>query len=302
MAFEGHYNERTLGVLGGGQLGRMLTEAANRLNIKILTLDSDNAPAKQINDRTDHVTGSFKDPTAIRELARRCDVLTVEIEHVDTDVLEEISEGMETREDWRLIRSARVDVQPSWRTIRVIQDKYKQKEHFRRLGIETAESMELEDNTSQCLEAIAAKIGYPLMLKSRTEAYDGRGNVPVLSRQDVDAALSALHDRPLYAEKWADFVAELAVMVVKTENAADADWENATLAYPVVETVHENSICKLVYAPARKISTSVMKDAQQLARRAVASFWGKGVFGVELFLFESGTSRIVHHFYSCLWL
>lgn len=283
--------DRVIGVLGGGQLGRMLTEAANRLNISVVTLDAEGSPAKQINANADHVNGSFKDPKAIRRLARKCDVLTVEIEHVDTDVLEELASGTEIRDDRTLVKGSKVEVHPSWRTIRVIQDKYRQKEHLLGLGIATARSLLLEDASTEGLEQIAGKLGYPLMLKSRTEAYDGRGNHPVRSASEIRTALDTLRDRPLYAEEWADFQAELAVMVVKTENDPTEDCEKATLAYPVVETVHEDSICKLVYAPARSVSSTVMQEAQNLARRAVAGFWGKGVFGVEMFLLRDGNHK-----------
>ena len=286
--------DKRIGVLGGGQLGRMLTEAANRLNIAIVSLDSKDSPAKQINAQPNHVIGSFTDPKAIRQLAQDCDILTVEIEHVDTDVLEDLAEGIEIRDDWKLAPSKKIIVQPSWRTIRVIQDKYTQKEHLIDHGIETAKSMALEDCTSHELEQIATKIGYPLMLKSRTEAYDGRGNFPVKCASDIPKALSTLKDRPLYAEQWANFKSELAVMVVKIEDADTTKWHQATLAYPVVETVHEDSICKLVYAPARNVSISVTQRAQELARRAVAGFWGKGVFGVEMFLLEGGRRKILH--------
>ncbi|KAA6407145.1 MAG: phosphoribosylaminoimidazole carboxylase [Lasallia pustulata] len=280
--------DRVIGVLGGGQLGRMLTEAANRLNISVVTLDAEGSPAKQINANSNHVNGSFKDPTAIRRLARDCDVLTVEIEHVDTEVLEELARGTGIRNDRNLVKGTKVKIQPSWRTIRIIQDKYRQKEYLLGLEIATAQSLPLEDGSTGELEQIAGRLGYPLMLKSRTEAYDGRGNHPVRSASEIRTALDTLRDRPLYAEQWADFQAELAVMVVKTEDDATGDWKKATLAYPVVETVHEDSICKLVYAPARGVSSTVMQEAQNLARRAVAGFWGKGVFGVEMFLLRDG--------------
>lgn len=281
--------DRCVGILGGGQLGRMLTEAANRLNIKTVTLDAEAAPAKQISAHSDHVVGSFADQNAIRELAKRCDILTVEIEHVNTDVLEELSQGTETEEDWRLVRSTKIEVQPNWRTIRVIQDKYKQKKHLIQNGIATAKSVSLKRSTPEELEEIAQKLGYPLMLKSRTEAYDGRGNFPVTSVKDIPRALSTLKDRPLYAEQWADFRLELAVMVVKIQDGAAKDaWKEATLAYPVVETVHEDSICKLVFSPARNVPKDAMQEAQDLARSAVAGFWGKGVFGVEMFLLNTG--------------
>jgi len=103
---------------------------------------------------------------------------------------------------------------------------------------------------------------------------------------DIDEALKVLKDRQLYAEKWAKFKMELAVMVVKRVEKPGSIFY--TSAYPTVETVHEDSICKLVYAPARGVSERLQSEAQELARKAVSSFWGKGVFGVELFLMEDG--------------
>lgn len=282
-----------IGVLGGGQLGRMLSEAAHRLNIKLVFLDAENAPAKQIDARSNHINGSFTDPEAVRQLAKICDLLTVEIEHVDTDILEELSTGTETRPDGRVVAGVKVEVQPSWRTIRVIKDKFRQKEHLGHHGISTARSTAIENNRPTDLEDVGKELGYPFMLKSRTDAYDGRGNYPVKCVSDVQPALAALKNRPLYAEQWADFKAELAVMVVKVhDDALAADWQTATMAFPVVETVHQDSICKLVYAPARKISLAIVQEAQELARRAVAGLWGKGVFGVELFLLPNGKRQI----------
>ncbi|MCJ1474095.1 phosphoribosylaminoimidazole carboxylase ade2 [Lambiella insularis] len=281
--------DKVLGVLGGGQLGRMLMEAANRLGISVIILDAEGAPAKQISAHADHVNGSFADAKAIRELAGKCDVLTIEIEHVDTDVLEDLADGTETTADWRLVRGTKVDVQPNWRTIRVIQDKYTQKEHLISHGISTAKSVALEIGTFEEVVEIGKELGYPMMLKSRTEAYDGRGNHPIKSPDGIHKALSSLADRPLYAEQWANFEMELAVMVIKVDDCASSDsWEATTLAYPVVETVHEDSICKLVYAPARNVPEDIMRKAQDLARRAVAGLWGKGVFGVEMFLLAGG--------------
>jgi phosphoribosylaminoimidazole carboxylase len=118
------------------------------------------------------------------------------------------------------------------------------------------------------------------MLKSRTLAYDGRGNFVVSDAAVIPAALKALKDRPLYAEKWAPFVAELAVMVVRTK-------DGTCLSYPTVETVHEDNICKLVYAPAR-VGEGAREKARRMAEKAVGSFWGAGVFGVEMFLLPDG--------------
>ncbi|KAF8537034.1 AIR carboxylase-domain-containing protein [Trichophaea hybrida] len=260
-------DSRKIGILGGGQLGRMLVEAAHRLNIQTVVLDAPGAPAKQINALHPHVNGSFASADSIRELAKECDVLTYEIEHIDTKVLEEID--------------GQVELQPSWKTVRVIQDKYLQKSHLIEAGVNTAESLQLAESTPACLSEIGSKLGYPFMLKSRTLAYDGRGNYVVKNPEAIPDALEALKDRPLYAEKWARFVKELAVMVIRTK-------DGECISYPTVETVHEDNICKLVYAPAR-VPGGVREQVQRLAEKAVRSFWGAGIFGVEMFLLEDGS-------------
>ncbi|KAJ5125533.1 phosphoribosylaminoimidazole carboxylase [Penicillium atrosanguineum] len=258
------WNSPKVGILGGGQLGRMLVESANRLNIQCNVLDAENSPAKQISFHDGHVTGSFKEREAVRQLAKTCDVLTAEIEHVDTYALEEVS--------------SEVRMEPSWQAIRTIQNKFNQKEHLRKFGIPMADHRELVKNTPEELAEVGEQLGYPMMLKSKTMAYDGRGNFRVNSKADIPEALEALKDRPLYAEKWAYFKMELAVMAIKTKDGV--------LSYPTVETVQEDSICKLVYAPARNVSEKINQAAQALARKAVSAFEGKGAFGVEMFLLE----------------
>ena len=262
--------DKSVGVLGGGQLGRMLVEAANRLEIKVNFLDAPNSSAKQISNHDGHIDGSFKDAEAIKRLAKTSDVITIEIEHVDTHILEAISKTS--------------DVQPSWRTIRTIQDKYEQKRYLQSHDVAVAESLELKEPSISELER-ASSLGFPFMLKSRKEAYDGRGNFTVKSKDDFKPALEALgSNKELYAEKWANFKMELAVMVVKTKDQV--------LSFPTVETIHENSICKLVYASARGVSNATNQKAQELAKKAVGCFEGKGVFGVEMFLLQDDSLLI----------
>lgn len=257
-------DNRKVGVLGGGQLGRMLIEAANRLNIQVNILDAAASPAKQISAHDDHIEGSFKDAAAVKKLAEASDVVTVEIEHVDTHMLEEVA--------------SRVVVEPSWKTLRIIKDKYAQKEYLKEHGVDVADSIDLEGKSVQGLKEVGASYGYPFMLKSKTEAYDGRGNFVVKSEADINDAFEALGKRPLYAERWAEFRLELAVMVVKTKDGV--------LTFPTVETVHEDSICKLTYAPPRNVSEATAQRAQALAKKAIGAFEGKGVFGVEMFLLK----------------
>ncbi|KAI8329412.1 phosphoribosylaminoimidazole carboxylase [Chlamydoabsidia padenii] len=257
-------NSQKVGILGGGQLGRMMVEAASRLNLQVVILDSPlDAPAKQIESTQQHIAGAFNDEAKIRELANNVDVLTVEIEHVNAGVLASLEKAGHV-------------VHPSPFTVQTIQDKFVQKNHLVSHGVPVADYMETNDRAG--VEAAGQKFGYPFMLKSKTMAYDGKGNYVVKSEQDIQPAMEALSKTPLYAEKWAPFTKELAVMVVRRANGE-------IRSYPVVETIHKNSICHLVIAPAQ-VDGAVLRRAQQVAENAIKSFPGAGVFGVEMFVLE----------------
>ncbi|KAI5467579.1 hypothetical protein BGZ63DRAFT_371598 [Mariannaea sp. PMI_226] len=269
-----------IGILGGGQLGRMLQEQAALLDVEIAVLDEANCPTKQINQNDKHVTGSFKDPEKIRELAKRCDVLTVEIEHIDTEVLEEIAtKGVEVDGQMK-----KVPVHPSWETLRLIQDKYLQKEHFGKSGIPIAPQLAVESGAAlqASLEKVAQTFGFPFMLKARKGSYDGRGNFKVNGPEDFEEAIRDMGKLPLYAEKFQPFKYELAVMVMRTED----DQGNLTgvHAYPAVETIHEESICTKVFYPPRDVSSEVCERARKVAADVIRTLKGRGVFAVEMFL------------------
>ena len=251
----------------------MLAESASLLNINVVILDSgDYTPAKQIivpssADKA-HIDGSFADPVKIRELAKKVDVLTVEIEHVGVQVLEELES------------SVPLGIHPSPSTIRTIQDKFLQKQHLQANGAPVSEFISVE-RTVESIQGAINKLGLPLMLKSRTLAYDGRGNFVIRYASQIEEALSALKDRPLYAEKWVPFVQEIAVMVVRNTSGEIA-------SYPAVETVHKENICHLVFAPLRSRDPAVPQRARQVAEAAVKTFQSAGIFGVEMFLMADG--------------
>lgn len=261
-------DSQKVGILGGGQLGRMIVEAANRLNIQTIILETgQSSPAKQINASEEHIDGSFKNIDDIRKLAEKCDVLTVEIEHVDTEALKQIQQ------------ETGVKIYPSPETIEIIKDKFRQKEHLINYNVAVAESVSV-DSTEAALKEVGISFGYPFMLKSKTEAYDGRGNFVVKNESFITEALSALSNRALYAEKWAPFTKELAVMVVRNR-------DGEVFSYPTVETIHKDNICHTVYAPARTNDT-IQAKAQILAKQAISTFPGAGIFGVEMFLLPDG--------------
>ena len=255
-----------VGVLGGGQLGRMLATAAIPLGIKVKVLDpSDPAPASAAAEQE---VGSFRDPQAIKRFAQGCDILTVEIEHVDTNALEEVQ------------RETGVDIEPTPETISIIQDKFVQKQHFAKAGVPVPDFREV---TMDTIGSIQEEFGFPLMLKSRRLAYDGRGNAVAKDASEVESALESLGgiSNGLYAEKWAPFTNELAVMVARSR-------DGQIVSFPVTETTHLNNICHTTETPAQ-VPPQAKSAALAVAERAIASLEGAGIFGVELFLMEDGT-------------
>jgi phosphoribosylaminoimidazole carboxylase len=258
----------------------MMAASASLLNVPVVILDvGAQAPAKQIvapvAPHLAHLDGSFSDPAKIRELAGKVDVLTVEIEHVGVDVLEEVR------------RTHGVEVHPAPETVRIIQDKFRQKEHLASRDIPVAPFCEVDATIGRISEA-ASNLRLPLMLKSKTLAYDGRGNFALRDLSQVQDALDFLGKRPLYAEKWVSFEKEIAVMVVRTEGGD-------VYSYPVVETVHKDNICHLVFAPLRSRDSQISVRAQEVAERAVRSLSGAGVYGVEMFLLSDGAPPSYPH-------
>lgn len=257
----------------------MMVAAGSLLNLDMTILDvGQHTPAKQITSPRPpktHIDGSFSDPAHILDLARQVDVLTVEIEHVNAGILKQIEENP----------SLNVQVHPSSKTISTIQDKFVQKEFLCEHGLPVAEYLKIEECTIEAVTSAASKLGLPLMLKSRTLAYDGRGNYVVRSLEpsSIQSAIQALGDgsRALYAEKWAHFEKEVAVMVVRSSTGD-------LKSYPAVETVHKENICHLVFAPLRGSTSGVGERARKVAESAVGRFTGAGVFGVELFLMKDG--------------
>ncbi|KAF8073916.1 phosphoribosylaminoimidazole carboxylase [Lyophyllum atratum] len=268
--------DRIVGILGGGQLGRMLAASASLLDVKVVILDvGENSPAKQViapvSPNLAHIDGSFTDPEKIRVLANKVDVLTVEIEHVDVKTLEDI-QGTP--------RKNPLAIHPSPTTIQIIQDKFRQKEHLSSHSCPISEFLPV-GTTEESVRDVAGQLGLPLMLKSRTLAYDGRGNYVVRELNQITEAISALGNRPLYAEKWVPFIKEIAVMVVRTV-------DGEVQSYPAVETIHKDNICHLVFAPLRSRDPTLSRRARDVAEAAVKTFTGAGVFGVEMFLMEDG--------------
>jgi 5-(carboxyamino)imidazole ribonucleotide synthase len=249
----------TLGVVGGGQLGRMLAEAASPLGVEVVVLDpTPDCPASVV---ADQVVGAFDDPDAVADLAARSDALTYEIELAGAEALTSAAEA------------AGVEVHPRPETLELIEDKLVQKRAFEAAGIPVPEFRAV-DGPADLRDALE-ELGRPAMLKARTGGYDGRGNTPV---SDLgDAGPVGVEDAMV--EEFVDFARELSVIGVKGAG------ETAT--FPVVENVHEAEILRRSIAPART-SDAVAERAQSVATDVLDVMEGRGVYGIELFETRDG--------------
>ena len=248
----------TVGVVGGGQLGRMLGEAAAPLGVELVVADpTPDCPAAPV--VRDQLVGGFEDESTIRELAERADVLTFEIELADPDALERVAEATGT------------PVHPAPETLRTIQDKLVQKRRLADAGVPVPEFRGVD--TAEELREACDELGYPAMLKARTGGYDGRGNVPVGGPDDVEAAMADIAG-PAMVEEMVDFERELAIMGCLGDGERDT--------FPVTETVHRAEILRESVAPARARGP-VRERARGVALDVLDVMDGRGVFGIELF-------------------
>ncbi|MFB6218301.1 MAG: 5-(carboxyamino)imidazole ribonucleotide synthase [Halobacteriaceae archaeon] len=248
-----------LGVVGGGQLGRMLAEAASPLGVEVVVLDpTPDCPASAV---ADQIEGAFDDADAVAALAARADALTYEIELAAPGALREAA------------ADAGVEVHPRPATLELIEDKLRQKRAFADAGIPVPEFRGVD--TEAELEAALDDLGRPAMLKARTGGYDGRGNTPVSGPDDA----APVGVGGTMVEEFVDFARELSVIGVKGDGE--------TAAFPVVENVHEAEILRETIAPART-SDGVRERALDVVDEVLDVMEGRGVYGIELFETRDG--------------
>ena len=249
-----------LGVLGGGQLGRMLIQSAINYNQDIHILDPDpNAPCKDIAQL--FTVGSLKDFDAVYAFGKDCDLITVEIEAVNTDALQKLTdEGKK--------------VYPQPHLLALIQDKRKQKQFYLDHGIPTAEFILTENKA----EVFANATFLPAVNKLGKEGYDGRGVQVLRTAADLDLAF----DAPGLLEKLIDFDKEIAVTVARNERGE-------VVAYPAVECAFHPTanLVEFLFAPAG-ISPEIEKKAQAIAKDLILKLDLVGILAVELFVTRTG--------------
>ena len=252
--------KKRLGIIGGGQLGMMITEAAQNLNdeiSEITVLDpTENCPAAQAGAK--QIIGDFKDKDAIVKLAEQSDIITYEIESGNTDVLSKL----------------KAVIEPSPSTLSIIQDKLSQKKFLSKNGLPVSQFYEIVSLDD--LHEKINELSLPVLLKARRDAYDGRGNFKITSPDEVEKAYRHFDGKSLMVEKFVNFKMEVSVIAIRNTKG-----EIAT--YPMVENIHEDNILKITIAPAR-VSDDVIRNAGEIAKKIMQVLNGAGVFGIEMFI------------------
>ncbi len=253
---------KVLGIIGGGQLGMMLTEASKKMSEHIsdvIVLDpTENCPAAKVGAK--QIVADFKDEKAIIDLANRTDILTYDIELGSSDVLKKIE--------------SKTEINPSPDTLEIIQDKFLQKSFLSENDIPVADFVRIDSLLD--LEKKIKNFKFPALLKVRRDAYDGRGNFKVNSESKLKLSFEYFKEKKTFLEKFVDFRMEVSVIAARNTKG-----EIAT--FPLVENIHEENILRMTIAPAR-VSAEISKKANQVAVRTMQVLKGAGVFAIEMFV------------------
>jgi 5-(carboxyamino)imidazole ribonucleotide synthase len=249
-----------VGIIGGGQLGKMISHEAKRMSLKIIVLDpTEGCPASSIAD--EQIVADFKDENAIMQLAAKSDVLTYEIELANSAAL-------------KTLELRRYPVRPAPETLHIVQNKFRQKSFLRHHKIDVAdfEAVRSEDH----LYKLCENFGFPVMLKACENSYDGRGNFVITSRKQAHEAFNIFSKNELMVEKFVPFTKEISIMVARNPSGQVA-------AFPVAENIHKNGILDTSIVPAR-INPKVELKAKRMAEMTMEVLKGAGIFGIEMFV------------------
>ncbi|WP_120499627.1 5-(carboxyamino)imidazole ribonucleotide synthase [Roseovarius sp. EL26] len=253
----------TIGILGGGQLGRMLSVAASRLGLKTHIFEPGaNPPAGQVADAV--TTAGYEDEAALKAFAQSVDVITYEFENIPTTALD--------------ILEALRPVRPGREALRVSQDRITEKDFLTGLGLKTAPYAAVDDKAS--LDAALLSVGTPGILKTRRFGYDGKGQSRIMAPEEADKALADMAGAPSVLEGFVNFSHEVSVI-----GARNADGQVA--CFDPGENVHRDGILHTTTIPAR-LNISQRTEAVILAGQILNALDYVGVMGVELFVTPQG--------------
>ena len=256
-------NVTTIGILGGGQLGRMLSVAASRLGLKTHIFEPGaNPPAAHVADAV--TTASYDDRAALTAFAQSVDVITYEFENIPTSALD-------------LLETLR-PIHPGRQALATSQDRLVEKNFLQSLGLQTAPFATV-DNTAD-LDAAIAQIGTPAIMKTRTMGYDGKGQARIMSQGDAAQALADMAGAPAILEGFVNFSHEVSIIGARSADGAVACFDPG-------ENVHVDGILRTTTVPA-KLTPSQRTDAVLIAARILNELDYVGVMGVELFMTQQG--------------
>ena len=250
---------RTIGIIGGGQLARMLATAAAELGFEINIYSPDrDCPAAQVANKT--VLGNYDDNEKLVAFAKNINVLTYEFENIDTKALEELEKV--------------VDIRPSVKALKISQDRYTEKTYLNSLGIKTTKFYKIDEVSD--IEKHFVKMKTPILIKTRRLGYDGKGQVLIKTQDDINEYYLKNEFSPSIGEEVLRFDKELSVIIVR-------DKEGNTKAFEPGENVHERGILVTTTLPS-SISEALRNDATEIAKKIVGDLDYIGVMGVEFFL------------------
>ena len=250
---------RTIGIIGGGQLARMLATAGAELGFEINIYCPDrDCPAAQVANKT--VLGNYDDNEKLVAFAKNINVLTYEFENIDTKALEELEKV--------------VDIRPSVKALKISQDRYTEKTYLNSLGIKTTKFYKIDEVSD--IQKYFVKIKKPILIKTRRLGYDGKGQVLIKTQDDINEYYLKNEFSPSIGEEVLRFDKELSVIIVR-------DKEGNTKAFEPGENVHERGILVTTTLPS-SISEALRNDATEIAKKIVGDLDYIGVMGVEFFL------------------
>ncbi|MBQ8940857.1 MAG: 5-(carboxyamino)imidazole ribonucleotide synthase [Firmicutes bacterium] len=259
---ETNYLSKRIGIIGGGQLGQMMALEAKKIGFYLIILDpTPDCPAHSVTD--EHIVAGFEDKAAIKQLADKCDLITYEFEHINTEILLQLeNEGYK--------------IYPTAKSLKVIQNKLTQKETLLEHSLPVPDFMGI--NCMDDMYKAGEKYGYPYMLKACTGGYDGKGNAVVHSKDETAERYNELGGGtlPLMAERMVDFKMETSILACRGLNGQ-------VVIYPVGNNIHKDSILHETIVPA-DIPDTAAKKATECAKKVMEVFSGIGMFCVEMFI------------------
>lgn len=254
---------KTIGIIGGGQLGQMLTFAAKQAGMRVVILDPNpDCSAAQAADSS--IVAEYSDKKAIEELARRSDVLTYEFENVDLEALEDVSD--------------KVLIPQGTELLRITKDRLREKTFLKEHGLQVAPFAAV--SCREDLVSAIEEIGYPSVLKTCEGGYDGKSQLVFHTREDLKNADGLLEQGRCILEGWVEFSMECSVMVAR-------NMDGAISVFPVSENIHRNQILHESIVPAR-MSGELQSDAKKMAEKIADSLNLCGILGVEMFVGSDG--------------